>query len=110
LQSPTSKGQEGFAPAAFGDAVVNVVPEIDDERIDGIVDDVFHGNEELELLHRRILRRQGRLRELVSERAWRRFLRLEEATTLRLDVALSAVARQAFIAGWRAGRVRRHDG
>lgn len=109
MQSPTSKEQEGFAPAAFGDTVVNVVPEIDDERIDGIVDHALHGNEQLELLHRRILRRQDRLREVVSGRAWRRYLRLEEVTTLRLDVALTAVARQAFIAGWRAARAhRRH--
>jgi hypothetical protein len=90
--------------------VVNVIPEIDDERIDVIVDHALHGNEELELLHQRILRRQGRLRELVSERAWRRFLRLEEATTLRLDIALTKVAREAYLAGWRAGRAHRRHG
>jgi hypothetical protein len=89
---------------------VSVAPDIDDDYLDALVMDVLYADDELSLLDQRLLRRQDRLRQIVSERAWRRYLRVEEIVTLKLDFALTNVARSAFVAGWRGGRARPHEG
>ncbi len=49
-----------------------------------------------------ILEAQGKLRRMVSSRAWRAYLALEEMTGARDDAALAAAIRLAFRHGQRA--------
>ena len=75
---------------------------IDRDQVPGLVDVLFEHCREHRKLSRRILREQHELQASVSEDAWIAYLRVEEATNVRLDFMLAAVARWAFHEGRRS--------
>ena len=53
---------------------------------------------------RRIVRHQEELRRVASGKAWKAYLKVEEAVNARYDLALRLVAAWAFEAGRKCGR------
>ena len=86
-----------------------LTPEIiaDDSRLLGLVDQLFEHDDNYKKHTRRILAAQHRLQDLCSEEAWVRFLFVEEAANLRVNMMLAVVARWAFDEGRGHRRPRR---
>lgn len=73
----------------------------DPSKLGGLIDAVVGSSDNYRRLTAKILDHQRRLQELASEDAWIEYLHVEEATTARMDVMLTAVARWAFNEGRR---------
>jgi hypothetical protein len=73
----------------------------DEQRLAAVIDALLVPDPAMRRHRRQILRRQHDLHRLCAEQAWQAYLKLEEASNLRLDAALLLVARWGFNEGRR---------
>lgn len=78
----------------------------DDEALGATVGAVLRRDPGLRKRQRQIIRRQVMLQRIVSGRAWKAYLDLEQISVARFSDALDLVARWAFGAGCRFERRR----
>lgn len=77
----------------------------DDAALAEAIYRVLGGQRGRQARSRKMRQLQPTLRRLVDDKAWRAYLSIEEAANDRADRELLVVARWAFLAGLRAGRV-----
>jgi len=84
----------------------HVTPDIvaDEQLLANAVEALLVEHPDMVRHRRRIVRRQEALQRLVSPEAWQRYLKVEEATNVRYDLALRLVAAWAFERGRKCGR------
>lgn len=76
----------------------------DEQLLVGAVEALLMADQNMVRHQRRIIRRQGDLRRAADNRAWKAYLKVEEAVNARYDLALRLVAAWAFEQGRRCRR------
>jgi hypothetical protein len=79
----------------------------DPDRVGEAIDEILHGNRELERIHGQIIRRQRDLRAVIDDAQWRAYMGVEELFNQRWALTLEVVARTFYRAGRRARKAGR---